>query len=184
MVALGEEHGVRTRALVTRMDTPLGRAVGNALEVEEAVEALRGEGPADLMEVTYALARADARAGRHRRRPAAGDNAAAARSTPSSDDQGPGRRPGRAAAAGGTPAGAPRAGAGWVTRLDALAVGVAAWRLGAGRARKEDDVSHTAGVRCLAKPGDYVRPGEPVLELHADDPARFAAALEALDGAR
>jgi thymidine phosphorylase len=58
MVALGEEHGVRTRALVTRMDTPLGRAVGNAVEVEEAVEALRGEGPADLMEVTYALARA------------------------------------------------------------------------------------------------------------------------------
>ena len=63
---------------------------------------------------------------------------------------------------------------GWVTRLDARAVGVAAWRLGAGRARKEDAVSHTAGVSCLAKPGDYVVAGEPVLELHADDPARFS----------
>ena len=72
---------------------------------------------------------------------------------------------------------------GWVTRLDARAVGVAAWRLGAGRARKEDAVSYTAGVRCLAKPGDYVAAGQPVLELHADDPARFAPALEALEGA-
>ena len=72
---------------------------------------------------------------------------------------------------------------GVVQRLDALAVGVAAWRLGAGRARKEDAVSATAGVICHAKVGDTVRAGEPVLELRADDPARFAAAHEALDGA-
>jgi thymidine phosphorylase len=72
---------------------------------------------------------------------------------------------------------------GWVTRLDARAVGVAAWRLGAGRARKEDAVSHTAGVRCLAKPGDRVVAGQHVLELHADDPGRFAAAIEAVEGA-
>jgi thymidine phosphorylase len=72
---------------------------------------------------------------------------------------------------------------GWVTRLDARAVGVAAWRLGAGRARKEDDVSYAAGVRCLAKPGDYVRRGEPVLELHADHQDRFGPAAEAVDGA-
>ncbi|HEX4290985.1 MAG TPA: thymidine phosphorylase, partial [Trebonia sp.] len=77
----------------------------------------------------------------------------------------------------------PAATDGWVTRLDARAVGVAAWRLGAGRARKEDSVSHTAGVRCLAKPGDRVAAGQPVLELHADDPGRFAAALEAVEGA-
>jgi len=64
--------------------------------------------------------------------------------------------------------------------LNALAVGIAAWRLGAGRARKEDDVSHTAGVRCLAKPGDHVRRGQPILELHADDESRFAPAAEAL----
>ena len=69
-----------------------------------------------------------------------------------------------------------------LTRLDALAVGVAAWRLGAGRARKEDPVSAGAGVVMFAKPGDAVRAGEPLLELHADDPARFARALEALDG--
>jgi thymidine phosphorylase len=72
---------------------------------------------------------------------------------------------------------------GWLTRLDALAVGVAAWRLGAGRARKEDAVSHTAGVICLVKPGDYVRAGQAVLELRADDPARFGPAIEALDAA-
>ena len=71
---------------------------------------------------------------------------------------------------------------GVLTRLDAFAVGVAAWRLGAGRARKEDPVSAGAGVVLFAKPGDTVREGEPLLELHADDPARFARALEALDG--
>ena len=184
MVALGEEHGVRTRALVTRMDAPLGRAVGNALEVAEAVQALRGEGPADLMEVTYALA--------WQMLDLAGIDADPRQAIAS----------GRALdvfkamikAQGGDPdAPLPEApyrhGAlaapadGWVTRLDARAVGVAAWRLGAGRARKEDDVSHTAGVKCLAKPGDYVQAGEPVLELHADDPARFPSALEALEGA-
>ena len=96
-----------------------------------------------------------------------------------------GRRPGRAAARGQRTGGRRcwRPATGWVTGLDALAVGVAAWRLGAGRARKEDDVSHTAGVRCLAKPGDYVRRGQPILELHADDRARFAPALEALEAA-
>ena len=71
---------------------------------------------------------------------------------------------------------------GVLTRLDALAVGIAAWRLGAGRARKEDPVSFGAGVVMLAKPGDTVRAGEPLLELHADDPALFDRALEALEG--
>jgi thymidine phosphorylase len=70
-----------------------------------------------------------------------------------------------------------------VTRLDARAVGVAAWRLGAGRARKEDAVSATAGVVCRAKPGDTVQAGAPLLDLHADDPARFAAARDVLTGA-
>jgi thymidine phosphorylase len=184
MVDLGEEHGVRTRALVTRMDTPLGRAVGNALEVQEAVAALRGEGPADLMEVTCALAE-------HMLELAGldADPRAAIASGRALDVF---RR--MVTAQGGDPdAPLPRAAHvqpaqfsaadGWVTGLDALAVGVAAWRLGAGRARKQDPVSHAAGIRCLVKPGEHVRRGEPVLELHADDPARFAAALEALDGA-
>jgi thymidine phosphorylase len=70
-----------------------------------------------------------------------------------------------------------------VQSLDARAVGVAAWRLGAGRSRKEDPVSATAGVVCLAKPGDHVEEGQPVLELHIDDRERLADALDALDGA-
>jgi thymidine phosphorylase len=187
MVALGQEHGVRTRALLTRMDVPLGRAVGNAVEVEESVQALRGNGPADLMEVTLALAREMlALAGLPN--DGAADPAAAIAD-------------GRALAAweamiraqGGDPdAPLPQAahqqlwpspGTGWLAGLDALAVGVAAWRLGAGRARKEDDVSAAAGVVCLAKPGDRVEAGQPLLELRADDPGRFAAALDALEGA-
>jgi len=184
MVALGTEHGVRTRALVTRMDAPLGRAVGNAVEVEEAVLALRGAGPADLMEVTYALARAMLEL--------AGIDADPQEAIASGRALGTYARMIRAQ--GGDPdAPLPQARhrrevlhapyAGWLTRLDALAVGVAAWRLGAGRARKEDAVSHTAGVLCLVKPGDYVRAGQAVLELRADDPARFGPAIEALDAA-
>ena len=184
MVALGEEHGVRTRALVTRMDAPLGRAVGNALEVGEAIEALRGEGPEDLMEVTFALA--------GQMLELAGLEADPRQAIASGRALEVFRRMVRAQ--GGDPdaplpralhrqGALPAASGGWVTRLDARAVGVAAWRLGAGRARKEDSVSHTAGVRCLAKPGDYVAAGQPVLELHADDPGRLAAALEALEGA-
>jgi len=189
MVALGEEHGVRTRALVTAMDTPLGRAAGNALEVAEAVAALSGQGPADLMEVTYALA----------------GHMLELAGIPAADPGGDPRQAiasGRALdayrrmikAQGGDPdaplpsaafrqEALPAPASGWVTRLDARAVGIAAWRLGAGRARKEDSVSHTAGVLCLAKPGDYVRQGDPVVELHGDDPARFGPAAAALDGA-
>lgn len=184
MVALGTEHQVRTRALLTRMDTPLGRAVGNAVEVAEAVQALQGHGPPDLIEVTVALARQ-----------------MLALAHPNDADPAAALADGRALAAyramvraqGGDPdAPLPRAahthlvpapGPGWLTRLDALAVGTAAWRLGAGRARKEDGVSATAGIICLAKPGDRVQAGQPVLELRADEPERFAAALAALDGA-
>jgi thymidine phosphorylase len=181
MVGLGEEHGVRTRALITRMDTPLGRAVGNALEVTEAIAALRGEGPADLMEITLALARHMLELAGLDADPAAAiaDGRALATframiAAQGGDPDAP--LPAAAHRQGALPA--PRAG--WVTRLDARAVGVAAWRLGAGRARKEDSVSAAAGVRCLAKPGDYVERGDDILELHADDPARFAAARQAL----
>ncbi|MDT4962311.1 MAG: thymidine phosphorylase [Pseudonocardiales bacterium] len=183
MVSLGTAHGVRTVALLTDMSTPLGRTAGNALEVAESVEVLAGGGPADVVALTLALAR----------------EMLAGAGLPDVDPA-EALRDGRAmdvwramiAAQGGDPA-APLPTArerhvvaapvsGLLTRLDALAVGVAAWRLGAGRARKEDAVSAGAGVVMLAKPGDEVREGQPLLELHADDPALFGRALEALDG--
>jgi thymidine phosphorylase len=183
MVELGAAAGVRTSALLTRMDTPLGRAAGNALEVAESVATLRGEGPADLVEVTLALAREMlALAGIE------ADPAAAL-----ADGRALARYQEMIAAQGGDPSAplpvAPyrtvveAAESGYLRGLDAFGVGVAAWRLGAGRARKEDAVSASAGVICLAKPGDQVTAGQPLLELHADDEARFGRALEALDGA-
>jgi thymidine phosphorylase len=183
MVALGEEHQVRTRALLTSMDTPLGRAVGNAVEVEESVAALRGQGPPDLMEVTLALAGQMLALAGIEADPAAaiadGRALAAYRAMVRAQDGDPDAPLPRAAFTQVLSAPA----SGWVTGLDALAVGTAAWRLGAGRARKEDQVSAAAGIICLAKPGDRVRAGQPLLELRADSPERFAAALAALDGA-
>jgi thymidine phosphorylase len=183
MVGLGAEAGVRTTALLTRMDAPLGRAVGNAVEVEEAVATLRGEGPADLVEVTLALAREMlALAGLD------ADPAAAL-----ADGRALERYRTMIAAQGGDPdAALPRAPftqvitaaeSGWLRGLDARAVGVAAWRLGAGRARKEDPVSASAGVLCLAKPGQRVEAGQAVLELRTDEEVRFARAADALAGA-
>ena len=183
MVTLGAEHGVRTAALLTRMDQPLGNAVGNAVEVEESVQALTGNGPDDLMRVTYALAEQMlSLAGINedpREKIASGAAYEAYRTM--------------IRAQGGDPdATLPRAPhtkvitaaeAGWLANLDALKVGVAAWRLGAGRARKEDPVSAAAGIICLAKPGDKLTRGQPVLELRADDERRFAAAEQALDQA-
>jgi thymidine phosphorylase len=183
MVELGAAHGVQTVALLTGMSTPLGLTAANALEVRESLEVLAGGGPSDVVELTLALAR---------------EMLTCAGLT----DVNPADalRDGRAmdawramiAAQGGDPAAtlpvarethvvtAPATGV--LSRLDALAVGVAAWRLGAGRARKEDPVSAGAGIVLHAKPGDEVRAGEPLLELHADDPARFERALEALQG--
>jgi thymidine phosphorylase len=184
MVSLGAAHGVRTVALLTGMDTPLGRTAGNGLEVAESVEVLAGGGPADVVELTVALAR---------------EMLAAAGL--SDVDPAPALADGRAmdvwrrmvAAQGGDPAAplavaretqdVPAPATGVLTRLDAYAVGVAAWRLGAGRARKEDPVSAAAGVEMLAKPGDRVTAGAPLLRLHTDEPDRFARALSALDGA-
>ncbi len=183
MVALGEEHQVRTRALITRMDTPLGRAVGNAVEVEESVRALQGDGPPDLMEVTLALAREMLDLAGLPADPAAaiadGRALASYRAMVRAQGGDPDAPLPQAAHTRVLPAPA----AGWLTRLDALAVGTAAWRLGAGRARKEDDVSAAAGIICLAKPGERVRAGQPVLQLRTDDEERFGPALAALAGA-
>jgi thymidine phosphorylase len=185
MVALGTDHGLKTIALLTAMDRPLGRAVGNAIEVTESVEVLAGGGPSDVVELTVTLAREMlAAAGLS----AAKDPADALRDGSAMDVW---RR--MISAQGGDPDAplpvanesyevkAPATGV--LTRLDALGVGVAAWRLGAGRARKEDPVSFGAGVVCHAKPGDKVTAGEPLLTLYADDAARFDRALQSLDGA-
>ena len=183
MVALGEEHQVRTRALLTAMDVPLGRAVGNAVEVAESVAALQGNGPADLMAVTLALARQMLALAGLDADPAAaiadGRALAAYRAMVRAQGGDPDAPPPRAAFTQVLPAPVD----GWLTGLDALAVGTAAWRLGAGRARKEDSVSAAAGVICLAKPGDRVQAGQPLLELRADEPERFGPALAALQGA-
>ncbi|GIG40363.1 thymidine phosphorylase [Cellulomonas phragmiteti] len=183
MVELGTDAGVHTVALLTDMSTPLGLTAGNALEVRESVEVLAGGGPADVVELTVALAREmlDA-AGR----PDA-DPAAALADGRAMDVW---RR--MIAAQGGDPD-APLPVArhqeqvraerdGVLTALDAYAVGVAAWRLGAGRARKEDPVQAGAGVELHARPGDTVRAGQPLLTLHTDTPERFARAHEALTG--
>ena len=180
MVTLGGEAGVRTVALLTGMDVPLGRAVGNAVEVEESVATLRGEGPPDLVEVTVALATEMlALAGID------GDPATAL-----VDGRALARYREMITAQGGDPdAPLPQAAhtqlvtateGGWLRDLDARSVGLAAWRLGAGRARKEDPVSAAAGVICLVKPGERVEVGQPLLELRADDPSRFGAASSAL----
>ena len=182
MVSLGEAHGVRTAALLTRMDTPLGRTAGNALEVRESVETLAGGGPADLVEVTLALAREMT------------DLAALDADPADVLASGQAMDAWRAmiAAQGGDPdADLPEARVvetitapadGVLGRLDALAVGIAAWRLGAGRARKEDPVSATAGVVCRAEEGQAVRAGQPLLELHTDNDSLLPGALAALEG--
>ena len=185
MVRLGTERGVRTTALLTAMDVPLGRAVGNAVEVAEAIEVLRGGGPEDLVTVTLALAREMlALAGLDAAGPETGPAAALA------DGRALAKFREMVAAQGGDPDAplpaaahvqvVPATESGWLRHLDALAVGTAAWRLGAGRARKEDPVSAGAGVICLAKPGERVRRGQPLLELRADQPGRFDGALQAL----
>ncbi|MCO5999218.1 thymidine phosphorylase [Actinoallomurus rhizosphaericola] len=184
MVDIGTDHGVKTVALLTAMDTPLGRTVGNALEVDESVEVLAGGGPEDVVELTVALAR----------------EMLAAAGLEGAKDPADALRDGSAmdvwrtmiSAQGGDPdAPLPVAKethevlateSGVLSRLDAYGVGVAAWRLGAGRARKEDPVAHAAGIVLHAKPGDIVRAGQPLMTLHADDPARFERALDALDG--
>ena len=183
MVGLGTAHGVRTAALLTAMDRPLGRACGHAVEVAEAVEVLRGGGPSDVREVTLALAREMLALAEVDVDPAGklDDGSAAAKWRDLVRAQGGDPDAALPEAAHRELVAAPADGV--LRRLDVLAVGIATWRLGAGRARKEDPVSPTAGVVCLAKPGEEVRAGQPVLELRTDEPERFARARQALDGA-
>jgi len=183
LVAIGSAHGQRVSALLTDMSVPLGRAVGNAVEVAESVEVLQGGGPADVVELTVALASEMLSLAGVAADPAEVLASGAAYETWCRMIAAQG---GDYSAALPTPrhvhvVPAPRDGV--LSRLDALGVGVAAWRLGAGRARKEDPVQAAAGVLCLAKPGDAVVAGEPLLELHTDTPDAVEGALAALDGA-
>jgi thymidine phosphorylase len=184
MVAIGSDAGLKTVAVLTNMQTPLGLTAGNALEVRESVEVLDGGGPEDVVELTLTLAREMLAAAGHEEI----DPADALKDGRAMDVW---RR--MIAAQGGDPDAklpvakethdilAPADGV--LTQLDAYKVGVAAWRLGAGRARKEDEVLAGAGVEMHAKPGAYVRGGDRLLTLHTDDAQLFDRAIEALDGA-
>jgi len=183
MVALGTDAGVHTVALLTDMATPLGLSAGNAIEVAESVEVLAGGGPADVVELTLALAREMlSGAGVNDIDPA--DRLA--------DGSAMDAWKAMIRAQGGDPdADLPVAreshvveapASGTLTRLDAMAVGLAAWRLGAGRARKEDPVQAGAGVVWHARPGDEVTEGQPLFTLLTDEPERFERALASLEG--
>lgn len=183
LTQLGADAGVKTSALLTDMSTPLGLKVGNSLEVEEAVEVLAGGGPKDVVDITVALATEMLRL-----------------SGKTDVDVAPALKDGRAmdkwvqmvSAQGGDPkATLPKAKhehviyadeTGYLNELDALAVGTASWRLGAGRARKEDPVQFGAGVLLHAKRGDQVTKGAPLLTLFTDEENRFERAIEALAG--
>jgi thymidine phosphorylase len=183
MVELGTDAGLHTVALLTDMSTPLGFTAGNAIEVAESVEVLAGGGPDDVVELTLALAREMlAGAGRSDVDPAEkladGSAMDAWRSMISAQSGDPDASLPEARESHVVPAPA----TGVLTRLDALAVGMAAWRLGAGRARKEDPVQAGAGVVWHARPGERVSEGSPLFTLLSDDESRFERALESLDG--
>ena len=181
LVKLGKDAGVNTSALLTDMSTPLGLKVGNALEVEESVDVLAGGGPSDVIEITVALATEML-------------NLAGVKDV----DVAAALKDGRAmdkwramiSAQGGDPeAKLPVAketqtvvaeSDGVISELDALAVGLASWRLGAGRARNEDPVQFGAGVTLHAQLGDTVKKGAPLYTLHTDEPGRFARAAETI----
>ena len=183
LVQLGNDAGVNTSAMLTDMSTPLGRKVGNALEVEESVEVLAGGGPSDVIELTVELAREMLRlAGK-------GDVDVAAALN---DGRAMDKWNQMISAQGGDPQAAlpvakethlvTASSTGVLTKLDALAVGVASWRLGAGRERKEDAVQFGAGIVLHAQQGDHVVAGQPLLTLHTDEPARFDRAMASLEG--
>jgi thymidine phosphorylase len=184
MVQLGVDAGVKMRALVTAMDVPLGLTAGNALEVRESVEVLAGGGPADVVELTILLAREMIEAAG-----IVGKDPAEALKDGSAMDHW--RR--MVAAQGGDPDAAlpvareqhvvKAANSGIITTMNAMKVGVSAWRLGAGRSKQGEKVQAGAGIEMHAKPGNYIEAGAPLFTLHTDEAPRFARALEVLDGA-
>jgi len=183
MVRLGEDAGVATRAVLTNMNVPLGLAIGNANEVRESVEVLAGGGPADVVELTVTLAR-------HMLELAGITDADVEGALQNGQAMDAWRA--MISAQGGDPdAALPVANEhhvvtaerdGVLVEQHALPFGIAAWRLGAGRARKEDPVDHAAGIDLHVKPGETVTAGQPLFTMHTNEPARFERALEALQG--
>ncbi len=182
MVDLGKQAGVKMRALVTAMDVPLGLTAGNALEVRESIEVLAGGGPSDVVELTLVLAR--------EMLDAAGikplmDPEKALKNGAAMDSW----RKMITAQGGDVDAPLPVANEktrvsadadGTLSSMDAMSVGIAAWRLGAGRSKQGEKVSLGAGIEIHAKPGAQVKKGDAIFTLHADEPARFARALDSL----
>ncbi|MDQ3752440.1 MAG: thymidine phosphorylase [Actinomycetota bacterium] len=182
LVGIGEAEGLKTSALLTAMDTPLGRAAGNGLEVAESVDALQGEGPDDLQEITFELAREMLSLTGVEADPTRAIESGAALECWHAMVKAQGGDPGAPIPEAPERRTVTAESSGFLTHLDARSVGDAAWRLGAGRARKEHAVSPSAGVVCLAKPGERVEEGQPILELHTEDQALFGHAIEALAG--
>ena len=182
MVKIGSSHGVATSALLTNMQTPLGLTAGNAVEVAEATEVLAGGGPADVRELTLALAREMTQLAQLDTNPEAVLDSGAAmdkwREMIAAQDGDPDASLPEPRETEKIPAPA----SGYLAELDALSVGIAAWRLGAGRASKEDPVSAAAGITWHARPGDAIKAGDTLFTLQTDDPSRIPAALEALEG--
>ena len=183
MVELGKAHGVRTVALLTDMDTPLGLAVGNAVEVEESLEVLAGGGPADVVELTLALAREMLAAAGLDVDPAKVLASGAAMDSWKAMIRAQGGDPEAALPAARESEVLLATSDGVVAGIDAMEIGLAAWRLGAGRARKEDPVSFGAGIVLKVRPGDSVRVGTPLLEVRTDEGPRIPAALAAAGAA-
>ena len=183
MVQIGQDAGVKISALLTDMSTPLGRKIGNALEVEESVEVLAGGGPEDLVDLTVLLAEEMLRL--------AGQPDADVRAA-LKDGRAMDKWNDMISAQGGDPkAELPKAkfehvvtasDSGILSKLDALSVGIASWRLGAGRARKEDPVQFGAGIILNKIQGESVAKGEPLMTLFTDDEERFDRAMESLEG--
>ena len=181
MVGLGKRAGVKTLALVTAMDVPLGLTAGNALEVRESIEVLAGGGPADIVELTVILAQEMLEIAGIK----GADPAAALKNGKAMDVW---RQ--MISAQGGDPdAKLPVAkenliitaeNSGTILSMDAMKVGLAAWRLGAGRSRQGEAVQAGAGIEIHAKPGDIVKQGATLFTLHTDTPAAFARAQESL----
>ena len=184
MVEIGKSAGVNIRALITAMDVPLGLTAGNALEVRESVEVLAGGGPADVVELTVLLAREmlelagikgvdpadnlkNGKAMDHWRRMISAQNGEPDGALPVAKEK--------------LVINAEQSGT--MTRMDALKVGIAAWRLGAGRSKQGEQLQLGAGIEIHAKPGESVKAGQPLFTLHTDKPELFARAEESLQGA-